>query len=386
MRFLNQSTITDKRVIVRTDFNVSLNPDHTIANDIRIKMALPSLKYLLANKNKLILISHLGSPKKYDSALSLSGVAKDLQGLLPNSKITLVKDFRKEAHLFASQNSDEILLLENIRFYKEEYKNSLSFARELAFLADTYVNDAFSVSHRIHASIVALPKLLPSFGGLLLLKEITALRRLLDNPKKPFVSVVGGAKTATKIKLLEKLLKLSDYLLLGGGLANTFLKAGGSEVGQSLYDRSALKQARHLMLKQGAKKAQVILPTDAVVKTGKNQCALKETYDIEPGDKILDIGPVTRLEFSRFLQDASTIVWNGPMGYFEDPNYQKGTAAIFEAIAQNPHAFSVVGGGETLASLKTKKHLDHISHISTGGGAMLAFLAEGTLPGIKALS
>jgi len=262
------------------------------------------------------------------------------------------------------------------------------FAQQLARLADVYVNDAFGVSHRDAASIVGITKFLPSYGGLLLKKEVTMIGRLLDNPKKPFVAIIGGAKISTKIKLLSKLIENVDFLLLGGAIANTFLYALGYEMGKSLVEKDEAQAAKDLLFHAAQKNTAVILPEDAVVGDMKDDTKggmVVKMDEVTKEMKVLDIGPETQAKFGNIILMCHTIVWNGPVGFMENPQYARGTDFLFYTIGQNHHATSIVGGGETLSSISKMEHLDAITHISSGGGAMLEFIEKGTLPGIEAL-
>lgn len=388
MQYLEDHLLTNKRVLLRVDFNVSLNANYTIADDARIKQAVPTIQKLLSNHNKIILISHLGRPEGRDEKYSLTRVAADLQKYIPDVKIRVVTDFLTEAsETFQNQSDNEILLLENIRYYKEESENDPQFAKRLAALADVYVNDAFSVSHRSDASIVGIPPLLPSYAGMLLKKEITMLEKATNNPHKPVVAILGGAKVSTKISLISKLLTIADTVLLGGGLATTLLAAQGFNVGNSLYEKEKVDEAKRLLALSQEKQTELILPTDIVVSKEKTHhtSEIKSIADIDEVDMILDLGPATLAKFGQRIATAKTVIWNGPVGYFENPSFKEGTDFIYYAITENSDAFSVVGGGETLAAISKKEYLEKISHISTGGGAMLEYIENGTLPGIAAL-
>jgi len=284
-------------------------------------------------------------------------------------------------------NPNVIFMLENIRFHKGEDANDLSFAKELASFADVYVNDAFSVSHREAASIVQLPTLLPSFAGILMKKEVEEISRIISSSKRPFVSLLGGAKISTKIKLLKKIITLSDEILLGGGLANTFLLAKGIEIGHSLAEISEIKTAQHLLTFASENTCSILLPVDAIVgdKQGHNTQEVS-IRNITKNDSIFDIGPQTQALYGAAILQAQTIIWNGPFGVIENPVYKRGTDFLYYTITQNPQAHSLVGGGETLAALSKKEDLDHITHISTGGGAMLSYIENGSLVGIDALN
>jgi phosphoglycerate kinase len=314
-------------------------------------------------------------------------VKNRLHEYLPHAKLVFVEDFLKNPET-ASQNDADIIMLENIRFYEGETRNDSDFAKSLASLGDVFVNDAFGVSHRPHASVVGLTRHLPSYGGLLLKKEITNLTKLIDNPKKPYVAIMGGKKITTKIKFINKLIKLADYLLLGGGLANTFLVAEGYKMGDSLISDDDLKLARQILDHAKRENTKIILPKDAAVAENihSKTSEIKKIDEIGPKDEVLDIGPETEADFGAIIDNAATIVWNGPVGYMENPVFKRGTDFLYYAITENTKAISVLGGGDTLAAISKKEYLDKITHISTGGGAMLEFIENGTLPGIKALN
>ncbi len=387
LKFIDEVTLRNKKILVRVDFNVSLDPRHQIGNDERIRQVLPTLNYLLQGNNTLILISHLGRPTQYEKKLSLAPVAHRLQQYIDSVKIELITDLSSaQEKIRQENNSKTIFLLENIRFYEGERKNSAEFVKQLASLGEIYVNDAFSVSHRSTASIVGLPALLPSYAGLLFKKEITMISRLLKNPKKPFLSILGGAKISTKINLLEKLCELSETVLLGGALANTFLAAQGYEMGQSLFEEKEFPLANKLLRNAVKNNKEILLPVDFISgnKSGE-KTAIKTLSEVNKNDHIFDIGPQTQAIYGSKIMQAKTILWNGPVGFFEVNAYRRGTDFIYYAIAQNEKAVSLVGGGETLAALSNKEHLEKITHISTGGGAMLSFLENNTLVGIEAL-
>lgn len=387
MKYIDEVTISHKTVLLRVDFNVSLNLNQTIADDVRIRQSLPTIEYLLKHHNKVIIIAHLGQPEKRNPEDSLHLVAKRLHEYLPEHKVTLVDDFLADDHLLNNQKEGEILLLENIRFYPGEKANDPEFAKQLAALGDVYVNDGFGVSHRKDASLVGLPPLLPSYAGLLMKKEITMIDKLMRHPYKPFVAIVGGKKIATKINFITKLTAVADYVLLGGGLANTFLVALGHKVGDSIIAKDDIDQAKHIMKLAEKEKTQILLPTDVVV--GKSleshTSDVRRIDQVETHDQILDIGPDTQAAFGAAIAKARTIVWNGPVGYMENPEFKRGTDFLYYAITHNVAAISVLGGGDTLAAINKKEYLNKITHISTGGGAMLEFIENGTLPAIEAL-
>lgn len=388
MKYIDEADIRNKRVLLRVDYNVSLNKKHRIINDERIKQSLPTITYLLKKSNSIILLSHLGRPHLHDSTLSLKPIADDLQRLMPNCEVIFVPDLEHlPIEITRTGNVNRIFLLENIRYYKGEEKNDDDFTKKLAEYGDVFVNDAFSVSHRVSSSIVGLPSLLPSYGGLLMKKEVETIRKIINDPKIPVVSILGGAKISTKLHLIDRLLEISDFLLLGGGLANTFLLALKNEVGRSLVEKNEVKRALRLIHHASKKHCRLLLPSDVVVgdKDGRN-AVIKPVHMLSRHDTIYDIGPETQAIFAQAILQAKTIIWNGPVGLFEVPIYQRGTDFIYYAITANENATSLVGGGETLAALTDKENLNKITHISTGGGAMLAFIEKGTLPGIDALN
>ncbi|MBI5045368.1 MAG: phosphoglycerate kinase [Candidatus Levybacteria bacterium] len=387
MKYIDQVTISHKRVLVRVDYNVSFTPSHQIANDIRITSTLPTIKHLLQRDNQVILMTHLGRPHPKDRTPSLLPLVDALKHYLPQIPITFIPDFTSllRENIRIPQGND-VILLENIRFLEGEENNSKVFSKELASLGDVYVNEAFSVSHRKAASVVGITDFLPSYGGLQFKKEVEAISHIIKTPEKPFVCVLGGSKISTKIHLLEKLITLSDIILVGGALANTFLAALGEKVGKSLIEKDKLNQAKALLGFAEKRQTSIILPIDALIgsKDGKH-VVTKLISEISSSDTIYDIGPQSTAIFQQALVRAKTVLWNGPVGLFEVNAYKKGTDSIYEAITTTPHVKSIVGGGDTLAALTHKRHLDHISHISTGGGALLEFIEKGTLPGIVAL-
>lgn len=387
MHFIDEVSIEHKTILLRVDFNVSLNPNHSISDDERIRQSIPTLEYLLKHHNKLILTAHLGEPEKPNPADSLIRVAKRLQEYLPKYKVVFVHDFEKEKEKLENQKENEVIMLENIRFQPGETINDPELAKQLASLADMYVNDAFGVSHRKHTSVVGLPKIMTSYGGLLLKKEITMLEKIMQHPQKPYVAIIGGKKIATKIQFISKLTTIADYLLLGGGLANTLLAAQGHDLGESIVGKDELTQAKHILELAKREHTEIVLPSDVVVGKDKDskESVVKKIDDVSKTDGIFDIGPETQAAFGTIIAKARTIVWNGPVGYIENPVFKRGTDFLYYAITQNDKAVSVVGGGDTLVAIAKKDYLEKITHISTGGGAMLEFMENGTLPGIEAL-
>ena len=380
--YIDEIEIKNKTVLLRVDFNVSLNSDYTISNSARIEQSLPTIKYLLKNKNRLVILSHLGRPKGIDNKYSLKVVADKLKEYLPKTNIFLAKDIES-----AKKSGKEIVVLENIRFFPKEKDYSTIFAREIASLANIYVNDAFGVCHRSDTSVIGPPKFLPAFGGLLLKKELSMISLITNKPKKPIVAIIGGAKVSTKVGLINKLIKIVDYLIIGGGLANTFVSAQGNKIGNSFCEYEAVQQARKILSLAKKGRALIVLPVDAIVAKTKNdkEHEVKKIDNISPEESIFDIGPETKAQIGGIIAKAKTIIWNGPVGLFENPAFKEGTDFVYYSIAQNTEAVSIVGGGDTLAAISKKEYLDKITHISTGGGAMLELIEKGTLPGIEAL-
>lgn len=380
--YIDEVEIKNKTIILRVDFNVSLNQDYTISNDARIRQSLPTINHLLKNKNRLIIISHLGRPKGVDDKYSLKVVVNKLKEYLPNIDISLAKDVEE-----TKTKQEKIVFLENIRFFPKEKDFSTIFAKQLSSMGDVYVNDAFGVCHRADTSVIGPPKFLPSYGGLLLKKELSMISKITHNPKKPIAAIIGGAKVSTKVGLINKLMKIVDYLIIGGGLANTFVNAQGYEIGTSFCEYEAVQQARKLLSLAKKGRAFILLPVDAIVAKTKNdkEHETKKINNISSEESIFDIGPETKAQIGSILAKSKTIIWNGPVGYFENPAFKEGTDFIYYSIAQNTDAVSIVGGGDTLAAISKKEYLDKITHISTGGGAMLELIEKGTLPGIEAL-
>jgi phosphoglycerate kinase len=379
-----------KRVFVRVDFNVPIDPNtHQILDDTRIRAALPTIRYLIDHGACIILASHLGRPKgKLSPDLSLAPVARRLAEIL-GWPVAFVPDCIGPAvqAAVAQLRPGDVLLLENLRFHAEEEQNDPAFARALASLADLYVNDAFGTAHRAHASTVGIAQYLPAVAGFLMEKEITQLSRLLENPARPFDAVIGGAKISSKIGVLRSLLARVDALLIGGGRANTFLKAAGYQIGHSLVEDDQLETARQLTAMARSRGVEILLPVDVVVADRYAADAERRVVEIGavPADwLIMDIGPRTIARYVEVLRQARTIFWNGPMGVFEFPRFAEGTNAIARALAES-NAVTVVGGGESVAAVEALGLADRITHVSTGGGASLEFLEGKTLPGIAVL-
>ena len=379
-----------KRVLVRVDFNVRVSARGDIGkdDDDRIRASIPTVKHLSDRGAKVILVSHLGRPKARERSLSLLPAARLLEEQIrrPVRFITESLDDgdRVDRRLAAMQNGD-IAMLENIRFYKGEEKNSVFLARRLASFADLYVDDAFSVAHRAHASNVGITALLPSYAGECMRREVTQLSKVLEHPKHPFVVLIGGVKIETKLPLIERLLPLADAVLIGGGMANNFFKAKGLRIGASIYSRGDVKLAKAL---KGNRK--IILPTDVLVVkkiTPDAPLRIATPETIRPGEQIVDIGPETMRTFAAKVKTAQMIVWNGPMGIHEIPRFAHGSLILARVVAARStgKAFGVVGGGDTLPVLAKTGMGEFVDHVSTGGGAMLDFLGGKTLPGVEPL-
>ncbi|WP_028992663.1 phosphoglycerate kinase [Thermoanaerobacter thermocopriae] len=382
--------VAGKRVLVRVDFNVPMDENKNITDDTRIKAALPTIEYLINNKAKVILVSHLGRPKgKFNPEYSLKPVAKRLSELLGKqvsmAEDVIGEDARAKA---AALKEGEVLLLENVRFHAEEEKNDPQFAKELASLADIYVNDAFGTAHRAHASTAGVAAYLPAVSGFLIEKELMIMGEALENPKRPFVAILGGAKVSDKIGVITNLLEKVDSLLIGGGMAYTFIKAKGYEIGKSLLEEDKIELAKELMEKAKQKGVNLMLPVDTVIAKELKSGVPYEVVDIDkmPKDQIgVDIGPKTIEEYSKVIKHAMTVVWNGPMGVFEIPEFAKGTEAIAKALSECKGT-TIVGGGDSAAAIEQLGYADKVTHISTGGGASLEFLEGKVLPGIDVLN
>ncbi|WPX07554.1 triose-phosphate isomerase [Anaerocellum danielii] len=395
---LNKKTIRDidvsgKRVLVRVDFNVPQDENGNITDDRRIREALPTIKYLIDHNAKVILVSHLGRPKgKFDPKYSMAPVAKRLSELL-GKEVVLAKDvIGDDAKKCVEQMKEgDVVLLENVRFHKEEEENDREFAKALASLADIYVNDAFGTAHRAHASTAGVAEFLPAVAGFLMEKEIEMLGNALANPQRPFVAILGGAKVSDKIGVITNLLEKVDSLLIGGAMAYTFLKAKGYKIGKSKCEDDKLDVAREIMKKAEEKGVNLLLPVGSIVaKEFKNDTEyMYVPSDAMPDDMMgMDIGNTTIELFSKEIKKAKTIVWNGPMGVFEFPNFAKGTEAIARAVAEAVEengAIAIIGGGDSAAAVEKLGFADKMTHISTGGGASLEFLEGKILPGIACL-
>ena len=380
--------VKGKRVFVRVDFNVPLDGE-VITDDTRIQKALPTIQYLMDQGAKVILASHLGRPKgEVVEKYRLTPVAKRLSELLGKEVIKVNDSVGPEPRqAIAGMQGGDVLLLENVRFHAEETKNDEKYARQLAELADVFVNDAFGAAHRAHASTAGIAEYLPAVAGFLMEKELENLGKAVSNPERPFVAIIGGAKVSDKIGVIENLLNKVDTLIIGGGMANTFIKAQGYQIGKSLVEPDKVDLAKELIERAKARKVELLLPTDAVVALAMEPTSQQKVVSVTeiPEDwMVLDIGPQTAARFAAAAQKAATVVWNGPMGVFEMEPFAKGTEAVARALAESG-AITIVGGGDSVAAVNKVGVEDKISHISTGGGASLEFLEGKELPGVAAL-
>lgn len=398
MGLYDKKSVTDidvagKKVIVRVDFNVPLDENLKITDDKRIRAALPTIKYLVDNKAKIVLVSHLGRPKNGPEAKFSMKPAADRLSELLGQPVTLAADVIGEdaKAKAAAVGEGEIVMLENVRFHAEETSKDkevmLAFAKELASMAEIYVNDAFGTAHRAQGSTAGIAEYLPAVSGFLIQKEIDVMGKALSNPERPFVAILGGAKVSDKIEVIKNLLEKVDSLIIGGGMAYTFLKALGHNIGKSLCEEDKIDLAKELIESAKAKGVNLLLPIDnAVAKEFSKDAERIEvpSDDIYDDSLGMDIGPKTIELFSETVKNAKTVVWNGPMGVFEFPKFAVGTKAVAQALAESD-AISIVGGGDSAAAVEQLGFADKITHISTGGGASLEFLEGKTLPGIACL-
>ncbi len=388
--FIDEIAVTGKRVFVRADFNVPLDDNRQITNDNRIRATIPTLRYILDNGGAAIVASHLGRPKgKPVPGMSMRPVADRLSELLER-EVQFADDCISDDAVARGKalQPGEVLLLENLRFYPDEEKNDEAFARRLGAAAEIYVNDAFAVSHRAHASVEAITRVVPqSAAGFLIKKEVQSFERAMANPERPLVAVVGGAKVSGKLEVLENLLQNVDAVLVGGGMAFTFLKAQGKNVGNSLVEDDLIETAKSTLQKAEERGVRLLLPSDCVISQdikGADEWKTVSVDEIPSGWMGLDIGPDTVSEFSAVIQGAGTIVWNGPMGVFEVDAFSRGTFAVADAVAA-ASAMSIVGGGDSVSALKKSGNQDKVSFVSTAGGAFMELMEGKTLPGLAAL-
>ena len=390
MKSLRTTQVDHKVIMVRVDFNVPMDATGLITDDTRIVHALPTIEYLCASGAKVLLLSHFRQPNgQRIPSMSLEPIGQALESYL-QKPITFIRDCvgSELSDTVATMNRGDVALLENVRFHKGEANNDPTFSQLLASPADIFVNDAFSTSHRIHASVVGITQRLPSYPGFLLEREVMAFRKVLKHPKRPLVGIVGGAKISTKMAVIANLLKKFDVLLLGGAMANTFLAARGLRMETSLVETEYLDTARAIEQQALQTKTRLVLPRDGMMapdSSGTCKPEARAVTDIPDGWAMLDIGPETTRFFSGYVRSANTIVWNGPMGLFEACGFADGTERIARIVARSA-AFSLVGGGDSLAAVKSLRLEGSFNHLSTGGGASLEMLARNTLPGINALS
>lgn len=380
--------VQGKRVLVRVDFNVPMDGSR-ITDDTRIRAAVPTLQHLIQHGAKVILASHLGRPDgQVEEKLRLAPVAQHLSTLL-GKPVAMAPDVvgREVEQAVAGLGSGDVLLLENVRFRAEEEANDPAFAKQLAALADVYVNDAFGTAHRAHASTEGVAHYLPSAAGLLMQAEIDTMGRALLRPDRPFVAIVGGKKVSDKIGVLNNLIQRADRILVGGAMANTFLKAHGLEIGQSYYEPDAVEIATSLVKEAKAADKDLLLPRDCVVATALDEKAMYHVVDVQEiplAQMVVDIGPETIRQYTEALRDAKTVIWNGPMGVTEIEPFATGTREIAKALGE-VDGMTIVGGGDSVAALEQAGLADRVSHVSTGGGASLEFLEGKDLPGVAAL-
>ncbi len=390
MKSIKKITISGKRVLVRVDFNVPMDSHQNITDDSRIRAVLPTLKYVLDHNAKLIIASHLGRPDgKVLPEFSLAPVAKRLGRLLEKDVKMATDCIGPDVKaLVSNMKTGDVVLLENLRFHSEEEKNDDAFAKELAALCDVYINDAFAVSHRVNASVVAVTKYAPLSGaGFLLQNEIAYFKQAIDNPQRPLVAIIGGSKVFGKLKALGNMLERVDKFIIGGAMANTFLKSRGYAVGKSKIEEDLVEAAGLIMKKVAERGIKFYLPVDAVVASRFSPKAETKTVPIQEiplNWMILDIGPATSLLYSEAMYDAKTIIWNGPMGVFEMDAFSRGTMAMVHSMA-NSYALTIVGGGDTDVAVHKARETDRMTYISTGGGAFLSLMEGRILPAVAAL-
>ena len=393
MNSINQIDFSEKKAFVRVDFNVPFDDAGRISDNSRIVAALPTIKYILSSGGSCILASHLGRPKGKTKDLSLSKLVPELEKLL-STKVLFSDDCigEKTESQCSRLKPGEVILLENLRFYKEETNADESFAKKLSNLAEIYVNDAYGTTHREHASTSTMAKFFDlKSPGILLENEIASLKKLMDNPSGPVTAIIGGAKVSSKISVIANMLDVVDNLIIGGGMAYTFIKNNGGAIGDSIFEKDKLNDCSKIISLAEQKNVNVFLPEDVVASNEFSNEGLKKAvniYNIPKGWQGLDIGPLTISKFEKIVTESKTILWNGPMGVFEMPSFEQGTLAIAKSVAKatSNGAFSLIGGGDSVAAIKKFNLQDEVSFISTGGGAMLESLEGKILPGIKVLN
>jgi phosphoglycerate kinase len=397
MSKFSEHNFKNEKALVRVDFNVPLDEKYNITDDTRMRGAIPTIKKILSDGGSVILMSHLGRPKGGpEDKFSLKHLLPHLKELLPGVTVLFSNDCigTEAEHKAKDLNPGEVLLLENLRFYKEEEKGNEEFAKKLASLGDVYVNDAFGTAHRAHASTAIIAQFFPPdkrMFGLLMNAEVSNAEKVLNSSEKPFTAILGGAKVSDKIEIIENLLKKANSIIIGGGMAYTFLKAQGKEIGSSLCEEDKLDLANDILSKAKQQNVQFLLPVDSVVADKFSEDAdtkIVSNDDIEKGWMGLDIGPESIKIFTNAIMQSKTILWNGPMGVFEMKKFQAGTKAIAEAIAKVTEngAYSLVGGGDSVAAVNEFGLADKVSYVSTGGGALLEYFEGKELPGIKAIN
>ena len=393
MKSINEISFNGKKVFIRVDFNVPFNDYGEITDSSRIAASLPTIEYVLSNGGACILASHLGRPVGKDSELSLKKIIPELKKLLGKDVMFLENSIGAQTKKACSNlQNGEVVLLENLRFYEEETKADIDFAKELSSLADIYINDAYGTTHREHASTATIAQFFSEKApGMLLEKEIESLKKLMEKPKKPVTAIIGGAKVSSKISVIANMLDVVDNLIIGGGMAYTFIKNNGGNIGESIFEKDKLDDCSEIIYLAEQKNVNVFLPEDVVASNEFSNEGLKKVinvYNIPSGWQGLDIGPLTISNFENIVTESKTILWNGPMGVFEMPAFEKGTLAIAKSVAKATRsgAFSLIGGGDSVAAIKKFNLQDEVSFIRTWGGAMLESLEGKILPGIKALN
>ena len=393
MKSIKQIDFSEKKAFIRVDFNVPLDDTGKVSDNSRILAALPTIKYILSCGGSCILASHLGRPKGKTKELSLSKLVPELEKLL-GFKVLFSEDCigEKTERLCSNLKPGEVILLENLRFYQEETNADESFAKRLSNLAEIYVNDAYGTTHREHASTATMAKFFDlKSPGILLNSEIINLKKLMDNPSRPVTAIIGGAKVSSKISVIANMLDVVDSLIIGGGMAYTFIKNNGGSIGNSIFEKEKINDCNEIISLAKEKNVNLFLPEDVVASNEFSNKGLKKVvniYDIPNGWQGLDIGPLTISKFENIIIESKTILWNGPMGVFEMSAFEKGTLSIAKSVAEatKSGAFSLIGGGDSVAAIKKFNLQDEVSFISTGGGAMLESLEGKILPGIKALN